>query len=114
MAKTPDKKPKQTLRQAAAQQDKPKKRRLRAPVGSVTRLLGRVKSTAAKPLSKIGRIIVPKYFRNSWRELKEVTWPNARQTTKLTFAVVVFATIFGALIAIVDYGLDKLFRTLLT
>ena len=61
----------------------------------------------------IGRIIVPSYLRNSWKELKLVTWPNWKQSRQLTFAVLVFAVVFGAVIAIVDYGLDKIFRNIL-
>jgi len=92
-----------TVRQAASEQEKPKKRRLRVPVR--TKKAGKVSR-----MRRLGRIVVPKYFRESWRELKEVSWPDRRQTVKLTFAVVVFATVFCVAIAIVDYGLDKLFR----
>jgi preprotein translocase subunit SecE len=66
-----------------------------------------------KPLRIIGHILLPKYIRNSWRELKQVTWPTFRQSRQLTIAVILFAAVFGALIAVVDYGLDKLFRHLL-
>lgn len=66
-----------------------------------------------KFLRRIGRIILPAYFRNSWRELRLVTWPTWKQSRQLTFAVLVFAVIFGALIAVVDYGLDKIFRNVL-
>lgn len=61
----------------------------------------------------IGRILLPRYFRNSWRELRLVTWPTRRESRQLTTAVVLFATIFGALVAIVDYGLDKIFKQVL-
>lgn len=64
-------------------------------------------------IKKVGRIFVPKYFKESWGELKQVTWPNRRDTFKLTLAVIIFAIIFGALITVVDYGLDKLFRKVL-
>jgi len=66
-----------------------------------------------KVLRLIGKIILPAYFRQSWQELRLVTWPNWKQSRQLTFAVLVFATIFGALIAIVDYGLDKVFKDVL-
>jgi preprotein translocase SecE subunit len=66
-----------------------------------------------RPLKFIGRIIFPRYFRDSWRELKQVTWPGWKQSYHLTFAVIVFAAVFGAVIAAVDYGLDKLFRNIL-
>jgi preprotein translocase SecE subunit len=47
------------------------------------------------------------------QELRLVTWPNWKQSRQLTFAVLVFAVIFGAAIAVVDYGLDKVFRNIL-
>jgi preprotein translocase SecE subunit len=64
-------------------------------------------------LRVIGRIIFPAYFRKSWRELRLVTWPNWKESRRLTFAVLVFAVIFGAVIAVVDYGLDKVFKDVL-
>lgn len=67
----------------------------------------------AKVFSAIGKVIVPVYLRNSWRELKLVTWPSWKQSRQLTFAVLVFAIVFGALVAVVDYGLDKVFRNIL-
>jgi preprotein translocase subunit SecE len=116
MAKTPVKGKKQarTLRQTAEDKSTAKKRSLKAPVKKVTGPLGKVKNRASKGfLGKIGRFLLPKYFRNSWQELRKVSWPDRRQTARLTFAVIAFATVFGVAIAIVDYGLDKLFRELL-
>lgn len=63
-----------------------------------------------KILAFAGRIVFPRYFRNSWRELRLVEWPNGKQTRQLTLAVLIFAVLFGALVALVDYGLDKLFK----
>jgi preprotein translocase SecE subunit len=61
----------------------------------------------------IGRILGLGYFRGSWQELRQVTWPTRREGRRLTTAVIIFAVIFGALIAGVDWGLDKLFKQLL-
>ena len=61
----------------------------------------------------IGRLLGFSYLRSSWQELKLVTWPTRREGRRLTTAVIIFSVIFGALIAIVDYGLDKLFKQLL-
>lgn len=66
-----------------------------------------------KILRFIGRIIWPRYFRNSWKELRLVTWPNWQKSRQLTFAVLIFAIIFGAIVAGVDWGLDKVFRQIL-
>ena len=68
------------------------------------------------PDTRIGRFlnkkrhIFPLYFRESARELKQVSWPSRKETWKLTLAVFIFAIIFGLLAAVVDFGLDKLFR----
>jgi preprotein translocase SecE subunit len=85
------------------------------PVVSGYRKLKKVKGL--KPvfavLSFIGGIIFPKYFRSSFEELKLVTWPSFQQSRKLTYAVLVFATIFGVTVALVDWGLGKIFKPLL-
>jgi preprotein translocase SecE subunit len=65
------------------------------------------------PLIWIAKHIIPPYLKNSWNELRLVTWPNRKQTRQLTFAVILFAIVFGALIASVDYGLDKVFKQVL-
>ncbi len=80
-------------------------------VGPVRRLIG--KFLSLKPVRIIGKVIFPHYFRQSAQELKYVTWPNWQESRRLTFAVLVFAVIFGAVIAGVDWGLDKIFRQLL-
>lgn len=99
-----------TVREQTKAQSEPKpakKRRVRAA--------GKV---AAKPLRafrflRFLRFLVPPYFRNSWRELKQVTWPSRKETWQLTFAVFAFAIVFGVLVGVVDYGLDKIFKRIL-
>ena len=63
-----------------------------------------------KPLLRPLRLLVPTYFINSWREVRQVSWPNRRETWRLTLAVFIFAIIFGAIVAAVDKGLDELFK----
>ncbi len=107
--------------------DKPKRSaRLRAASGKVTRPVFRPIGRASnkffgakifkpfrKPMRLLGRILLPKYFRESWKELRLVVWPSWKQSRDLTFAVLVFATIFGVIVAVVDFGLDKLFKDVL-
>lgn len=66
-----------------------------------------------RPLRIIGKILLPPYIRNSWKELRLVTWPKWGESIRLTFAVLIFAAVFGLVIAGVDYGLDKFFRQIL-
>jgi preprotein translocase SecE subunit len=93
--------------QIAAGINKP--RRVRGAVGKgMTPVRG-----VGRGIGFLSRFIIPSYFRNSWKELKLVTWPNRKQSRQLTFAVIVFATIFGILVASVDWGLDKVFKQVL-
>jgi len=78
------------------------------PVGRLFKKMGKL-----KPFRIIGHILLPSYFRNSWKELRQVTWPNRRESRQLTMAVIIFAALFGVMIAVVDYGLDKLFKQVL-
>lgn len=109
--------PAQTVREqsqkATARAEKPRRR------SKVGRVLGAPFRVLAKPFKLLGKfkffraigfVLWPKYFRNSVRELRQVTWPNRTQTRKLTTAVIIFSVIFGVTIAIVDYGLDKVFK----
>lgn len=59
------------------------------------------------------RRIIPRYFADSYQELRQVTWPDRKKTFQLTLAVVIFAVAFGILVSITDYGLDRIFKRLL-
>ena len=61
----------------------------------------------------IGRVVGLGFVRGSWQELKQVTWPARREGLRLTSAVIVFSVVFSVVLAVVDYGLDKLFKQLL-
>jgi preprotein translocase SecE subunit len=67
-----------------------------------------------KPARFVGRILANvllfKFFREAWAEMRQVEWPTARETVRLTMAVFIFSVVFGAIIAITDFGLDKVFK----
>ncbi len=63
-----------------------------------------------RPVLRSLRWIIPTYLVNSWREVRQVAWPNRRETWRLTLAVFIFAVVFGSLVAGVDKGLDLLFK----
>lgn len=58
----------------------------------------------------IGRILVPRYFRNAFKELRLVKWPTRKETWKLTFAVLIFAVVFGVMVTLTDLALDKVIK----
>lgn len=112
---------------ATTEKDKPKKshkilsapfRFIKAifrPIGRLNQRLKQVKflKPVYKILHIIGLIVYPKYIRSSFKELKLVTWPNFKLSLRLTWAVIAFAFVFGLTVAILDYGLDKLFKQIL-
>jgi len=66
-----------------------------------------------KPVRFIGKIVGFTYLRDSFKELRTVTWPTLRESTRLTGAVIIFSIIFGLFVALVDFGLDKVFKQIL-
>lgn len=83
-------------------------RSVKLPSNPVTRFLGRIGRIVRKVLGWL----VPRYFVNFWREVRLVTWPGRKETWRLTLAVVIFAIVFGAMVAGVDKVIDILFRKL--
>jgi preprotein translocase SecE subunit len=107
------------VEKGSASDDAPKKkspiRRFFRLIGKPFRPIGRFLKWLGhfKVMRIIGYIIVWPYIRNSWRELRQVTWPTKKESRRLTLAVIIFAIVFGVLIAVVDYGLDKIFKRIL-
>lgn len=56
-----------------------------------------------RPFVAFGR-----YLRDSWREIRQVRWPNRKTTWKMVLAVIVYTALFVAIISL----LDLLFRWL--
>jgi preprotein translocase SecE subunit len=81
-------------------------RKTRITRNPLVKLIARV----GRAIKKALRWITPNYFINSWREVRQVTWPSRRETWRLTVAVFIFAVIFGALVAGVDKVLDVIFK----
>jgi preprotein translocase SecE subunit len=50
------------------------------------------------------------YFSGSWRELRQVRWPNRRATWGLTLAVIAFTLVIVVFILVLDYGFEQLFK----
>jgi preprotein translocase subunit SecE len=52
------------------------------------------------------------YFSASRAELAKVTWPNRRQTLRLTLTVIVFSAIFATILGALDFGFSTLIQKL--
>lgn len=53
---------------------------------------------------------IKRYLVGSWSELRQVRWPNRKQTWVLTVAVIVFSLFLGGLIFLLDLGFTFLFK----
>jgi preprotein translocase SecE subunit len=87
----------------------------KAPSKAKRVLTKRVELTKGKTLSR--DVKMPRwlkaffgYFSGSWRELRQVRWPNRRATWGLTLAVIIFTLAMVAFILLLDYGFEQLFK----
>ena len=61
-----------------------------------------------RPFVALGR-----YIRDSWRELRQVRWPNRKTTWKMMFAVIIYSLLFFVIISLLDLLFSWLFNTFL-
>ncbi len=50
-----------------------------------------------RPFVRFGR-----YLRDSWREIRQVRWPNRKATWKMTLAVLVYVALFMIFLTLID------------
>lgn len=67
--------------------------------GAMTRVVDFLKNFPA-------RIVQP--FKNTWRELKKVTWPTRKDLLNYTLIVLAFMTFMGVVIGLLDMGSSAL------
>ena len=48
--------------------------------------------------------------RDTYTEIKKVTWPDQETTRNLTVLVIVMATLLGIMLGLVDYGFRELWE----
>ena len=53
------------------------------------------------------------YIADSWRELRQVRWPNRKATWKMVLAVFVYTAIFALFIALLDVLFSFIFNLIL-
>lgn len=118
---------KPSMRDLAGDKSAGKKRRIRASGTKTAAPLKKIRGFASKeyhpiklPDNKAGRLlnkrgrIIPKYFRESWHEIRLTTWPGRKETLRLTIAVFIFSAVFAVIVAALDFVLGKLFKNLIT
>ncbi len=61
-----------------------------------------------RPFVYLGR-----YIRDSWRELRQVRWPNRKATWKMVLAVLIYTAVFVIFISLLDLFFTWLFNLIL-
>lgn len=61
-----------------------------------------------RPFVALGR-----YLRDSWREIRQVRWPNRKATWKMVLAVLVYTALFVAIISLLDLFFTWLFSLII-
>jgi preprotein translocase SecE subunit len=87
-----------------------------APIAKTTQKPA--KNTEEKPLKEVFILARPfvafgRYLRDSWREIRQVRWPNRKATWKMTFAVFIYCAIFMVFILVLDALFTFIFDLLL-
>lgn len=59
------------------------------------------------------RPLAPRYLRQAWGEMRQVTWPRFGQAMRLTASVAIFAFFFAVLVYAVDWVLTDIFRVII-
>ena len=61
-----------------------------------------------RPFCALGR-----YIRDSWREIRQVRWPNRKATWKMVFAVLIYTALFVTILVLLDLLFQFIFNTIL-
>ena len=76
--------------------------------------IGASKEKAKKPFILVRPFVyLGRYLRDSWRELRQVRWPNRKTTWKMLLAVLIYTALFMALIFLLDMFFTWLFNLIL-
>ena len=67
-----------------------------------------------KPLKDYFFLFIPfvalgRYIRNSFRELRQVRWPNRKETWKLVFSVILYVVVIAGFIMLLDVLFNFIF-----
>ena len=92
------------------QAEKDKQKKLKKAEKSI----GASKEKIKKPFILIRPFVyMGRYLRDSWRELRQVRWPNRKATWKMVLAVIVYTALFMLLIFLLDMFFTWLFNLIL-
>jgi preprotein translocase SecE subunit len=105
-SKKPEKKVEKKVEAEPVKKEKSTKSSTNTKKSSIRR--GKNKSKKEKSTRRFH--IVPRFIKLAFKEIKLVTWPDAKTTTRLTIAVILFATVFSIVVSLVDWVFGIIFK----
>lgn len=94
--------------------DKKSEKAKRKTAKQAEKKIAKSKSTEKKPFILIRPIVyLGRYIRDSWRELRQVRWPNRKATWKMVLAVLIYTALFAVIISLLDMFFTWLFNLIL-
>ena len=66
------------------------------------------KKQRKNPFVRLGR-----YFKGAWQELKQVRWPDRKNTWAMTGALLAFTLFFIVVILVLDFAFSELFKLIM-
>ena len=88
--------------------EKEKKKEARKAKKEIDRKNGKKPFILIRPFVYLFR-----YIRDSWRELRQVRWPNRKATWKMVLAVVIYTALFVIIISLLDIFFSFIFNLIL-
>ena len=72
------------------------------------------KKSGKKPFILIRPVVyLFRYLKESWKELRQVRWPNRKATWKMVLAVIIYTALFVLIITLLDIFFTWLFNIIL-
>jgi preprotein translocase SecE subunit len=105
--KTRDDKPEEVTRKVSISAKKSESKKAAAEKKVKAKAAKKAEKKADKKEKKVG------YFRGSVEEIRQVRWPNRKETWKMTLSVIVYVIILAAIIMLLDALLQFIFTKLL-
>ena len=70
-------------------------------------------AAAAKKPTKNPFARLMRYFKGAWHELRQVRWPDRKNTWAMTGALLAFTVFFIIVILVLDFAFSELFKIIL-
>ena len=105
--------------------EKPKKKTVKKVVAKDTKPAAKKKAESKKVVTKKPKntkkvfilfrpfVALGRYLRDSWREIRQVRWPNRKATWKMVLAVFIYTAIFVIIISLLDLFFTWLFSLII-